>query len=347
MVNKDALQQVIDRINQLVADGEITPEEGQRKIAYARSQAEQASEEAVEETDEIVESEEGEVEDVEEEVVEDEEVDEEEVEEEDEEVDIETEEIVDEDSDIDAFLNVKNISKTRKRKKVKELLEKGGGINNFDINNLSKREKKVFEKLTGNATAKEYSGEITEGGDTITMANGSLEKIKIQDTEYNAKEFTDNIRNGKGFFTQLSNNKNRIPTQIEDPNNPDKKIDVFNKDGKINPLISDDQIIDITQDLYRDDFAKLSPQALDPVNLGFIDNAFSFTVAGKRFITPWSDKFSDGTKLSNQQIEGGYVVYNDQAVKVAKNKQGVRDLIEKKEVEIILNNGNENDSTRS
>ncbi len=86
MVNKDALQQVIDRINQLVADGEITPEEGQRKIAYARSQAEQASEKAVEETDEIVESEEGEVEDVEEEVVEDEEVDEEEVEEEEEEV---------------------------------------------------------------------------------------------------------------------------------------------------------------------------------------------------------------------------------------------------------------------
>ena len=73
MVNKDALQQVIDRINQLVAEDKLTPEEGQRKIAYARSEDEQASEETVEETEEVVESEESEVEEVvEEEVIEEE-----------------------------------------------------------------------------------------------------------------------------------------------------------------------------------------------------------------------------------------------------------------------------------
>jgi len=349
MVNTDALQQVIERINQMVTEGEITPEEGQRKIAYARSQAEQASEEAEEETDEIVESEEGEVEDAEEEIVEDEEVEEEDVEEveedeEDEEVDTETEEIIDEDSDVDAFLDDKNISKNRKRKKVKELLEKGGGINNFDINNLSRREKKVFEKLTGNVTAGEYSGKVTEGGDIFTLANGNLEKISIQDKQYNAQEFVDDIRNGKGFFTQLLNNKNRIPFQVEDPDNPNRKIDVF-KDGKINQQLSDDQIIDITKDLYGEVFAKLKPQVLDAVNLGIIDNAFQFTVAGKRYDMPWSYKFSDGRILSEEQINDGYVVLDDKAIKVAENKQGVRDIIEKKEIEIIVNNGNENDST--
>ena len=236
MVNTDALQQVIERINQLVTEGEITPEEGQRKIAYARSQAETASEETVEETEEeVIEDEEGEVEDVEEEV---EEIEEEEVEEPEEEEVVE-EEVIEEKPEIEDPDEADY--KKGQYKRLEKLLEKGkAGGDEFDINNLTESEQKRFQRILDKGSVTDETGEelkvISQGmfGD-IEWTNGYKEPV--QDILKDLKSLNEKFYHRNYIFRD------------------GKKIKIYDyENGKrsgINPEVTDEELIDAYMDQWK------------------------------------------------------------------------------------------------
>ena len=252
MVNTDALQQVIDRINQLVTDGEITPEEGQRKIAYARSQADQASEETEEVAEEVVESEEGEVEEVEEEeVIENEEGEVEEV--------VEDEEVVEEEKPELEDPDEANY-KRGQYKRLENLLEKGKGDGDkFSMDNLTESEQKRFQRILDRGTVTDETGEelrvVSQGMfGNIEWDNGYKEPV--QDILKDLKNLDEKFYYKNYIFRD------------------GKKIKIYDYENgvrsSINPEVTDEELINAYMDQWRGQafMSAENIEELSPVDLG-------------------------------------------------------------------------------